>query len=92
MLPQMDSVERIEHELLEGDECVAAIVHEFLGVAGRLDARKLWECNGVSYYRVNWWRLLPKEPQQHIWRSAFVAVEWDENGPHVRELTTRRAA
>lgn len=54
----------------------AAIVEAFAGTCGRIDIRWLWSRSDVHYFRVNWWRLRPDQPELHyIARSEFVAVD-----------------
>lgn len=66
---------------------VAAVIEEVLDIDGRVDACPLWNANGVSYYRVNWWRVRPGTEDNYIGLSAFVAVRHTAAGPILDKVT-----
>lgn len=68
----------------------AAIANSFPHEIGRMHVRELWSRMGVRYFRVNWWR--ERGGEEHIVRSAFVAVQETSAGVTVQEITTSNAA
>ena len=73
-------------------QCRRAITAEYSNVSGRIDIRWLWSCNGVHYFRVNWWELCRGGLGQRIWRSAFVSVAPTDSDLLVYEQTATLAA
>lgn len=85
MIDQMVSDE--QHTIFTPSDCVAAVIEEVLDIDGRVDACSLWNAGGVSYYRVNWWRVRPGTEDNYIGLSAFVAVRHTAAGPILEKVT-----
>ncbi|MBW7907274.1 MAG: hypothetical protein LC135_11475 [Phycisphaerae bacterium] len=102
MNPGMDftatEIDEHEHEHAEGIaseflfECRQTIAARYFEVAERLDVRHLWTREGVSTFRVNWWKSDPLTGERWIYRSAFVAVEAKLDGMIVLDQTRQKAA
>ena len=63
-----------------------AIAAFFFDLPRWLDIRPLWRCGATSFWRVNFWRTDAASGQEHIARSAFVAIEETSRILNVKEL------